>query len=107
MRNYTKEEQKLVSKLIKVGINMSCKGFNYILDAINIIKNEGNDIKITAVYYMVAEKNGSSYRRVERNIRSAVERVYTGNNVPSFLAPDDIGGKLTNGEFLFRLAYWL
>lgn len=108
MRNYNEQEHKLVSKMIELGFNISNKGFNYILDSIQAIAQSDDNLKITYLYAYVASKNNTTSTRVERCIRSEVESFY---NLCTIIPAELVGyygkGKLTNGEFLYRLAYML
>lgn len=108
MRNYNEQEQKLIDKMLDLGMNISAKGFNYILDAVKIIHNTDDDVKITSIYRKIADTNGSTYSRIERDIRTEIDRIYnTSVDMPRVLIASPHSGKLTNGEFLYRLAYWL
>ena len=108
MRNYNEQEKEIVSKMLSIGLNISCKGFNYILDAVKTIHDTDDDVKTTHLYTKIANTNNSTYSKVERCIRSEIDRFYnTSTNIPSILATDINGNKLANGEFLYRLTYWL
>ena len=108
MRKYNEQEKELVTKMIGLGINLSSKGFNYMLDAAKIIHDTDDNVKITYLYNKVAHINNASYHNVERDIRREIDRLYdTCPEMPSILVADPSRGKLTNGEFLYRLAYWL
>lgn len=108
MRYYNEQEKKLVIQMMDLGINISCKGFNYILDAVQIIHDTNDNVKITWLYEKIAHVNNTRYSRVERDIRTEIERIYnTNSNIPQILIANPNNGKLTNGEFLYRLSYWL
>ena len=98
--------QTMVSKMMEMGFHISNNGFKYILDAVEVIHNI-NRIKMTGkggVYDTVAYANNTTAIRVERCIRTEIERYYnTNTNIPAMLAGDKDSGKLTNSEFLSRM----
>lgn len=73
---------KIEDTLLEMGVPAGIKGFNYIVEAIQIFEERGTNIGITKeLYPAVAEKNNTTPSRVERAIRHAFERVrsYGGN----------------------------
>ena len=76
MRNYNEQEQKLADKMMELGLNISAKGFNYILDAVKLIHDTDDCIGIIKLYESIAQKNNiSAYKNVERCIRSEIDRI--------------------------------
>lgn len=93
--------------LMNLGAPMSAKGFGYIVEAVDLIHKEPDLInKITReLLPRIADAYGTTWIAVERNIRKAIMDVYDRNaNVPAMFVPDPQKGKLTNKEFLARLA---
>ena len=73
---------KIEDVLLAMGVPAGIKGFNYIVDAIEIFYERGTDIGITKeLYPTIAEKNNATPSKVERAIRCAFEvvRSYKGN----------------------------
>lgn len=73
---------KIEDVLLAMGVPAGIKGFNYIVDAVEIFDERGTNIGITKeLYPAVAEKNNTTPTRAERAIRRAFERVrsYRGN----------------------------
>lgn len=62
-------------ELISVGIKANLKGFNYIIEMINIYK-ENRGTNMMKAYELVANKYSDSPSRVERAIRHAIETAY-------------------------------
>lgn len=111
MYKYNSEDQKLVDKMVEMGLHISNKGFNYILEAVKIVHNSKDYPKMTGkdgIYGILAEKFSTTYSKIERDIRSEVERYYSNRvDIPKKLECDISSGKLSNSEFLARLAYIL
>ena len=59
--------------LIKCGMPVGLKGFQYIPEACSVLAEEPN-IKITVMYEVVAKKFDTTPSRVERAIRHAFQR---------------------------------
>lgn len=71
---------KIEDVLLAMGVPAGIKGFNYIVDAIEIFDERGTNISITKeLYPTIAEKN-TTPSRVERAIRHAFEVVRTKGN---------------------------
>lgn len=65
---------KIEDILLAMGVPAGIKGFNYIVDAVEIFDERGTDIGITKeLYPAIAKKNGATSSRVERAIRHAFE----------------------------------
>ena len=66
--------KKIIDELIALGVPVGVFGFEYIVDAIELIQDkEWRDGKIVALYYEISKKNNVPSTRVERCIRSALE----------------------------------
>lgn len=71
---------KVEDVLFDMGVQASHRGFDYIVDAIEVIEKEGCDVSATKVLYpAIAKKNKSTSSRVERAIRYAFELSYNGS----------------------------
>lgn len=65
---------KIEDVLLAMGVPAGIKGFNYIVDAVEIFDERGTDIGITKeLYPTIAEKNETTPSRAERAIRHAFE----------------------------------
>lgn len=105
MYNYNESEQKLAGELVKLGLPISNKGFNYIV-AGAILVNKGDDVKSTWIYNKIAKDYNCTSHSVERAIRHEIMVYYNKNtNIPALLTPDPFSGIVTNKEFLYRLSY--
>lgn len=94
--------------LLKLGITPDIKGFNYIIDLVEMINND-EVTKITVAYAVAGKKNGDSGSKVERAIRHAISKI----NITTKEFAEHIGanvvrandGNITNSAFLYTLAY--
>lgn len=106
MIKYDSKNQNLVNAMINLGLKMSNKGFQYILDAIDIINKYNEMPKQMYLYEKIARVNNTTASRVERGIRHEIEIYYnTFNNIPKELIPNTDTGKLTCKEFITKLVY--
>lgn len=65
---------KIEDVLLAMGVPAGIKGFNYIVDAVEIFDERGTDIGITkGLYPAIAKKNNTTPSRVERAIRHGFE----------------------------------
>lgn len=94
--------RKIENILLKMGIPVSVKGFNYIVDAVLIAYNNPN-AKVTDIYKMIGENYNATSLSVERAIRHSFDiarknRDENGTNeyINSMY--------LTNKESIWRLA---
>lgn len=63
-------KEKIEDALIRIGVPVGNKGFEYIVDAIMILEEKGNSVSMTKTLYPeIAMKRKSTPTRVERNIR--------------------------------------
>lgn len=81
LTNYTREELKLKIDLFMYEINMPphLKGRKYLSWAIEKVYMDGDAIKdvMGGLYREIAEEDGSSVARVERNMRTAINTVWS------------------------------
>lgn len=84
LTNYTKEELELKIDLFMYEINMPphLKGRKYLTFAIEKVYADGNAIKnvMGGLYREIAEEYASSVTRVERNMRTAINTVWSNGN---------------------------
>lgn len=89
--------------LFDMGVPASHRGFDYIVDAMEVIEKEGCDVSATkALYPAIAKKNKTKPERVERAIRYALELVY-GENGKREVVDKYIGSNRTNTPALVSL----
>lgn len=102
--------KKVGDALLRLGITPDLKGFNYIIDMVEMIDKEG-DIKIIAGYEIVGKKHKSDGSKVERAIRHAIERLNPTSEKYMELIGADISSqtsyRITNSAFLYTLHYRL
>lgn len=112
--SYSKKEEVKESSVIMylkdIGILEHIKGYSYLKEAILHLE-EGE--KMMSVYDRVAKKYGISIRKVERAIRYAIERAWTGTKYLEFIE-DIFGntilwdkGKPTNMQFVITSANYI
>jgi len=105
------DEHYIHNILIKCGVPVHIKGFRMLISATlkvsmnhEIIHNVTNDL-----YKVLAEEFGTTWIRVERNIRTAIEATFNRGNI-EFLNDifgytiDSRKGKPTNSEFIAMIA---
>jgi len=102
-------EEKLQHLLLELGVPSHLKGYRYLLVAIPLYKSNPDQIITKELYPVVADCFGTTYTKVERAIRHAVE---TGIDRCSWeilkrtfgnsINPEK--GKPSNEEFISRLA---
>lgn len=67
-------EIKVSRILNELGVPASSFGYDYCKEAVLMIIEEGQKIKFGYIYDSIAQKHGSKYCRVERNIRTAITK---------------------------------
>lgn len=71
-------KNKAMNALLEMGMPANVKGFQYITDAMVLFEEDKAwRLKITALYYKIAEMNGVTPSGVERAIRHAFSIVLT------------------------------
>lgn len=94
---------KVEDVLFAMGIPASNRGFDYIVDAMEVIEKEGCDVSATkALYPAIAKRNKTKPERVERSIRYALELVH-GENGKREVVDKYIGSNRTNTPALVSL----
>lgn len=96
--------------LVQLGLSPKYHGYQAIVEAVDVM-NKNPGIKTTATYTIVANKIGSVYSRVERNIRHAVSVVLTRGDLDLMrrifgynITPD---GTIYPGDFLACLTMYI
>lgn len=86
--------QKIEDLLMQVGIYPNINGFRFTTDAVEILLKEP-EIKITALYEIIARRQKTTCASVERAIRHAARK--------SNVTRKD-GKNMVNSEFLYYIA---
>ena len=87
--------------LMQIGISANLKGFNYIIEAIDLLRKQQIHTSLSTIYNYLAEKNYTFVCRVERDIRTAIGNSYRNSETMKRLYPK----KPNNSQFLFDLAF--
>lgn len=96
--------------LIQLGLSPKYKGYDAIVEAVDLFAKEP-DIKTTAIYASVAKTLGSTYNKVERNIRKSILVILDRGN--DKLLHKICGynvlkeGHIVNSDFIACLAYYV
>lgn len=101
--------------LLKVGVSPDLDGYQYLTEAINVVKAKllFNNIsyKMTDLYVTIGQKFNTTHVRTERAMRHAVEKAFTTNSAllhDIFDALIDYNsGKVTTSCFVYTLAQYL
>lgn len=102
--------KKVGDALLQLGITPDLKGFNYIIDMVEMI-DKGEVDKITEAYKTIGKRRNETGTSVERCIRHAISKInttskefdtYIGESVISFEK-----GNIVNSAFLNTLHYRL
>lgn len=109
MNIFENSNKQVVDKMVQLGMNISNKGFQYLVDAVDIILNDG-DVKQMYLYSIIADKYKTTATGVERCMRHEIQ-LYYDTHIFSNEVPDELicninrNGRLTCREFVYRLAY--
>lgn len=102
--------KKVGDALLRLGITPDLKGFNYIIDMVDMIDKEG-DIKIVNGYAIVGKKYNAEGSRVERAIRHAISKINTSSKeFDKYIGANAVNyekGNITNSAFLYTMHYRL
>ena len=103
----SKNEQKLDQLLMDVGLREVLSGTEYIRQAVKLYEPRMSLTK--ELYPAIAQAVGSTPSRVERAMRHAIETAFDRSRYDTMYAffgnaIDPNSGKVTNGEFVARLA---
>lgn len=67
------EIEQIKQELLKLNFNVNSKGILYWIKAIEIIKEYPLKLKMTEIYEDIAKIYNTTYSRVERGMRTAIE----------------------------------
>ena len=102
---------KINKLLLDLGIAPNLTGFKYLVEAISI-KVQNSDANATDIYYQIAENHNTTFTRVERGIRHAIEKAWNNGNhdLQSKLfgySLNSAKGKPENTLFIARIVLYL
>lgn len=100
--------------LIRIGVPTSLDGYHYLMSSIELVLvKPGRMRSVTKeLYPMVAKEYGTTWARVERSIRNAIEYVFNNTN-PEVLfeyfgnTTNLSSGKLSNTQFISGIAEYI
>lgn len=101
-----KVEKMVTEYLIRIGVKSNLKGFQYLKQAISQKVLEPQSVESTTnLYKYIAESNKTTWTRVERAIRDAIEKAWLQGNVEEQqrifgYTVSKKRGKPTNSEFI-------
>lgn len=101
--------QKVTNLLINFGFRPKLIGFSYLRRAIIYCVENGTDVSISkTIYPLIAQEFNSTYHRVERAIKTAIETAFNFYN-PNLInimgaSIDPFKERPTNSEFIFLIA---
>lgn len=95
------ENIKLRKIMIRLAITSNLQGYHYILKAVEILKQQKIETKMTKIYEIIAKEYNSTKSAVERAIRHSIQRSTRKNNILK-----DIYGEIPdNSTFLYDLVF--
>lgn len=102
--------KKVGDALLQLGITPDLKGFNYIIDMVEMI-DKGKVGKVTVAYKIIGKKRNSTGERVERAIRHAIGNIDTSSEAfQTYIGSNALklgSGVMTNSAFLNTFHYRL
>lgn len=103
-------EVVISNQMAHLGLDPSLLGFRYMVDLVKMIDEAGDPaaVQVTKAYHDIAKRFGSTWMRVERNIRTVINHYYdTHSTYHTLLEPDAVHGTLHAASFIARLWYIL
>lgn len=98
-------KNKVIDILIEMGIPADNCGFQYIVDAMELLQQkEWRYVKLTALYHKIGIMNNVTISRVERGMRTAFAAAYQNGSeemIKKYLSTQN----RTNGNLLYILYY--
>lgn len=94
----------------KFGITTRYQGYFFLPEAIDIaVKQYGSCMKITKdIYPIISKRHGISTKRIERNIRTVIEKAWENNqDLMEEIAGEELTTFPSNGQFIDFVTYWL
>lgn len=106
------KESKLRDMFLEIGIPCDISGYHYLFKAVILYNNNPGQAFTKSLYPAVAKIFGTTWKRVERSIRHAIERAWDGGDIEVFdkYFKNTISatkGKPTSSEFITTCAEWL
>lgn len=68
-------KERTIEVLLKAGLPMNVKGFDYIVQAMELFDDGWKNTKITALYMKIGKDNNVNASQVERNLRYAFKTI--------------------------------
>lgn len=93
--------EKIEDALLQMGIAPSRKGFDLIVDAVELLANNDLCDGMGGIYEIIAEARETTYGVVEGNIRSAISKA---SRESGWWRKMGLSQKTTNRKFLSALA---
>ena len=93
--------EKIEDALLQMGISPNRKGFEFIVDAVELLANNDLCDGMGSIYEVVAEARETTYGAVERGIRYAITKA---SRESDWWIKMGLSQKTTNGKFLSALA---
>lgn len=100
------KRKDVVLELVKLGFNSAHIGFDYIVDALQIISTRDIDVRMGELYSEIASVYGKTASSIERCIRYEVQYYYENCKCHPLLIANSRKSKssrIANREFIFRL----
>lgn len=97
MKDNNKELRKL---LLRLNISSYMNGFDYIIEAVELIKKQQIHTDIMTIYTQLAKTNNTTYTAVERAIRHAIAKSYKTSSLNSIYCKVP-----NNASFLYDLVF--
>ena len=95
------EDIEIRQVLLRIGISYHTKGYQFILEAIKILRKQQIHTNIIDIYEMISNKTNSTKNYVERGIRSAITTAYKRGTVLSKI----YNRKPVNAAFLYDMVF--
>lgn len=95
------DDIELRKVLLKIGISSNTIGYQFILEAIKILKTQQIHTNIIDVYEMISIKTNSTRYYVERGIRNCIRSAYRRGNALSKI----YNRQPVNGAFLYDIVF--
>lgn len=97
-------KDKTTEVLMELGVNMSSKGFDYIVTAMELFHSGWKNSKITSLYWEIGKIHNTTESRVERCIRHVFQTLITKQQLSLIEKYLDTYNR-TNGAHLNKLYY--
>lgn len=101
LKDLNKKFFELRKVLLQLGISSNNIGFNYIIQAVNIIQKQRIHTAMSTIYSELANSNNTTTYAAERAIRYAITKSYKKNKILQQI----YNNKPDNASFLYDLAF--